>query len=41
MSIYNRLLEDETPGSKLVEENKKLKIKILISKRWILLVYIL
>jgi hypothetical protein len=37
--IYNHLTEDEPSVSKHVEDIKKLKIKILIYKRCILLVY--
>ena len=39
-SIYNSLPEDEPSGSKHVEDIKKLKIKILISKMCILSVCI-
>ena len=40
MCIYNRLPADETSVSKYVEDIKKLQIKLLISKRCILLFYI-
>jgi len=39
--VGNRLPEDEPPGSKHVEDNKRLKIKILIWKRCIFSVYII
>jgi hypothetical protein len=39
-SIYNRLSEDEPAASKRVEDIKKLKIKILIYKMCITLVYV-
>jgi hypothetical protein len=37
---HNRLPEDEFSGSKHVDDIRKLKIKILLLKRYILLVYI-
>jgi hypothetical protein len=40
LRIYNRLPEDESSGSKRIEDTKKLKIELLIKKRLTFLSYI-